>query len=104
MAFGAIFHTERMTSDQSEDGLTAVKAAGLVRVDNEMKILDVHLSTNTYMTGDIKSVADAYAFTVARWTGGLEKTFNDYPNIKRFHDMMMEDPAVAKVVAENNPA
>lgn len=104
MSFGAIFHTKRLTSDQSEAGLVAVREAGLVRVDNEMKALDEHLSTNSYMTGDSKSVADAYAFTVARWTGGLEKTFNDYPNIKRFHDMMMEDPAVAKVVAENNPA
>jgi len=102
-SFVPVFYPQRLTTSTEEKDIEAVRAAGIIKMNDQMQILDEKLEGKTYLVDERKTFADAYAFTVVRWTGGLEKTFNDYPNIKKHHDMMLQDPVVAKVLALHNP-
>jgi len=58
--------------------------------------LDNHLVSNDYMAGDftvadISMFADVHIFGDEKWIG-----FNDYPNLKRWHDAIEQRPAVMK--------
>ncbi len=102
-SFGPVFYPQRLTTSSDESDIEAVRTAGIKKMHEQMAILDAMLEGKTYLVDDRKTFADAYAFTVVRWTGGLEKTFNDYPNIKAHNEMMLEDPIVAKVLKLHNP-
>ncbi|MGX3021208.1 hypothetical protein [Ursidibacter sp. B-7004-1] len=47
-----------------------------------------------------RTVLDAYAFVMARWSSKLEKSWQDYPNLARFMNAMFDDVAV-KYVLDN---
>lgn len=65
-----------------------------------MTHLDTMIGNNNHVYKNKKTVADAYAFVMARWTELLEKTWKDYPNIKRFMECINEDASVKKVLSE----
>lgn len=44
-----------------------------------------------------RTVIDAYAFVMARWSTNMPKSWMDYPNLARFMQRMSLDPAVSKV-------
>ena len=107
-SFPPLFYPKRLTtSNDAADiaaALAAVRVAGTKRIHEQMQLLEQMLEGKKYLVDNRRTMADAYAFTVVRWTEGrLEKTFRDYPNIKKHHDMMLEDPAVAKVLKIHNP-
>lgn len=102
-AFVPIFVPQAFTTQSDEVSLEAVKLAAHARIERQMNYLDELLEWKTYLLGDNKSVADAYAFTLARWSFNIPKTLEEYPNIKRFHDTMLQDSAVQKVLAIHNP-
>ncbi|MGV8161617.1 glutathione S-transferase family protein, partial [Pseudomonas aeruginosa] len=49
-----------------------------------------------------RSVADAYAYVMIRWTERLPKKWREYPNIARFYSLMEKDPIVKKVIQLSN--
>ena len=58
--------------------------------------LDNHLVSNEYMAGefsvaDISVFADVHIFGDEKWIG-----FNNYPNLKRWHDAIEQRPAVIR--------
>jgi glutathione S-transferase len=103
-AFIPTFNPGGFTTQTDEVSLSAAKEAAFLRIDRQMTYLDEHLSTNTYMLWDKKSIVDASAFVVSRWANYIPKNVEQYPNISRFHKLMMEDTSVAKIVALHNPA
>jgi len=103
-AFMPFFMPGGFTTQIDEESLLSAKEASYLRVDRQMNYLDEHLATHKYMLGDKKSVVDASVFVVSRWANMLPKTVAEYPNIARFHELMMEDPSVAKIVSLHNPA
>jgi len=102
-SFGPLFHPQGYTTSEDEKDVAAVRTAGIKKVHAQMELLEQMLEGKTYLVDNRRTLADAYAFTIARWTGSLEKTFNDYPNIKKHNEMMLQDPVVAKVLKLHNP-
>ncbi len=60
-------------------------------------VMDKQLGNNTYLAGESYTIADILTFC---WTVTANRHyFNDlpeWPNVKRWHDMIMERPAVQK--------
>jgi len=102
-SFGSIFVPQIYTTQTDEISITAAKEASYARIERQMNYLNEHFSNNTYMLGAKRSVADAYAFTLLRWSFMIPKTVMEYPNLKRFFDLMMEDESVQKIVKIHNP-
>lgn len=62
------------------------------------KAIDAHLANKQYLMGDKFTVADAYLFTVLRWTGRLEIDLAPYPNIQAYMARVQARPAVTEAM------
>lgn len=93
-AFWPFFSPKRYTTHTDEKSIAAVRAASYSRVDRVMLELDQQLSANTYLLGQRPTIADAYAFAMARWADFLPKKVSDYPNVHRFMQLMHADKGV----------
>ena len=56
--------------------------------------LDKQLAGKQYLMGDKFTVADAYLFTVLRWSPRIEMDLAKWPNIKAFMDRVAARPKV----------
>lgn len=100
-SFWPIFMADRYTADTSDAAKQAVVAAGHALVKKQFAILNRHLEGRDWILDGGRSVIDAYAFPMIRWAikllpGGLA----DYPDIQALHDRLAADPAVRKVLAQ----
>lgn len=93
-AFGPYYVPERYTVSTDDASIENVLKALFVSIDNAMKSLDKMLDGKNYLYNDKKSVLDAYAYVMVRWTDDFEKSWKDYPNVKRFVENLHDDPAV----------
>lgn len=62
-------------------------------------IVDKALAGKQYLTGDSFCVADAYLFTVTRWTKAVGIDLAAYPNVAAFMERMAARPAVRETLA-----
>lgn len=53
-----------------------------------------------YLTGDRFTVADAYAFVILNWSGGIGHSLDPYPNIRAFQQRVGARPAVQRALIE----
>lgn len=60
--------------------------------------LDKHLATNSFLTGDRFTIADAYLFTVVNWANFLAVDLGPYPNLKAFLDRVAARPRVQEAL------
>lgn len=93
-AFWPFFSPKRYSVNSDEESIAAVKTASHARVDRVMLELDRQLDSTPYLLGQRRSIADAYAFTMARWTDYFPKTTCHYPNVHRFMQAMQTDEGV----------
>ncbi|MDO5288882.1 MAG: glutathione S-transferase N-terminal domain-containing protein [Pseudomonadota bacterium] len=101
-AFWPLFMPYRFSTDQSEAALNAVRASAHARIDRAMQHLDALIAAGKgHVYQGRRSVADAYAFVMARWTDKLPKSWRDYPHIAPFMQRMQADEAVARVLAQS---
>ena len=63
-------------------------------------ILDKHLAGKSHILGDKFSVADAYAFTVLRWSQYTAVDLSPFPNIKAFMDRVAARPKVQETLKQ----
>lgn len=70
------------------------KALARERLAPRFAHLDKHLASNPYLMGKDFSVADAYAFTVLRWTVPLKIDLDGYPNVQAYRKRVEARPAV----------
>ncbi len=56
--------------------------------------LDKQLAGRQYLMGDKFTVADAYLFTVLRWTARIEIDLGKWPNLKAYMDRVAARPKV----------
>lgn len=56
--------------------------------------LDKQLAGRQYLMGDKFTVADAYLFTVLRWTARIEIDLGKWPNLKAYADRVAARPKV----------
>lgn len=97
-AFWPYFVPQRYTTDRTPQALDNVRKASHERIDRVMRHLDGMIGDRDHVYRDRRSVADAYAFVMLRWTGKLPKSWQDYPNIRRFVPGMEQDPVVQDVL------
>lgn len=97
-AFWPFFTPQRFTADHSPQALDHVRAASHGRIDRVMQHLDRLIGPSSRVYRDRRSVADAYAYVMVRWTGKLQKTWKAYPSIARFYTQMEQDPTVQDVL------
>ncbi len=60
--------------------------------------LDQQLAGRQYLMGDKFSVADAYLFTVLRWSGRVEIDLAKWPNLKSYVDRVAARPKVQEAM------
>ncbi|MDO5641786.1 MAG: glutathione S-transferase N-terminal domain-containing protein [Paracoccus sp. (in: a-proteobacteria)] len=107
-AFWPVFTPARYTLDRSGPALQAVKAAGQKMVGRKLALLDAHLDGRDWMLGEgrgARSVIDAYAFPMIRWgMKMLPDGIAPYAHVQALHDRLAADPAVQRVLAEEEGA
>lgn len=79
--------------------LDASAKAILVKVlRTKFEWVDSALSDSIYLTGDQFTVADAYLFTVSRWSGYVGLDLSDLRHLQRFLKQVGERPAVQEAL------
>ena len=56
--------------------------------------LDKHFATHQFLTGDKFTIADAYLFTILRWSGRVNIDLSKWPNLQAFFDRIAARPKV----------
>lgn len=101
-AFWPHFTPERFTTDSSNAALDAVRIAAQPRIERVLAHLDTLIGDTGHVYAGRHSVADAYAFVMARWSTKLPKGWRDYSNVARFMEATGEDRAVRRVLDLSN--
>jgi glutathione S-transferase len=60
--------------------------------------LDKHLAGKQYLTGDTFTVADAYLFTVLRWSTRVNIDLGQWPNLKAYVERVASRPKVQEAM------
>ena len=87
---GALFNP-KMTAEMKEVQLGVI--------ERRFNALEKSLEGKQYATGDKFSVADAYLFTVLRWTAFLGLDLGPWPALQRFMARIDQRPAVIAALA-----
>lgn len=97
-AFWPFFTPERFTIKDDAESLASVRTAANARVDRSLTYLDGLIGDSGHVYRKKRTVADAYAFVMTRWSENFPKTWRDYDNLAAFMRSMSSDPAVARVI------
>ena len=99
-AFFPFFAPQRYTTDDRQTSQQTVKEASYKLIDRVYQHLDKHLEGKDYLVGDLRTIADAYAFAMTRWGNNLPKPLSDYPNLHRFYQQLREDTGVRQAMEQ----
>lgn len=75
------------------------KQKALAKLHDLFGRADKQLHGGEWLSGS-RSIADPYLFVVLRWAKAMKVDLSGYDNLSRFFDKMLNDPGVAKVMAE----
>jgi glutathione S-transferase len=83
----------------------AYKATVIQTLDRKLNDLERHLKGKQYLMGDKFTVADAYCYTILRWSPRGNIDLAKYPTVKAYYDRVGARPKVQDVLkAEGLPA
>ena len=100
-AFFPVFMPQRYTTDIDGDARDNVKAAGILLVRRKLALIDQRLEGREYFMGRKRTYVDAYSVPMVRWARNvLPNQLEDYPDIRRHHLGMLEDPGVVHAMTE----
>ncbi len=94
----AYFFQPRFIVNGNDDEYARVKQAAENLVAGLLRHCDTWLAGKTYTAGDKPSIADAYAFTVFRWSRNMASSAYGFPNIKAYMDRMLANPGVQQAM------
>lgn len=100
-AYWPFFGPQRYTVDHSETSLDNVRKASFARIDRVMTYLDGLIGDSEHVYRNRRTVADAYAFIMSRWSVRTPKSWKEYPNIARLFAGMEKDEDVQAVLRES---
>ena len=101
-AYWPMFSPQRYTTDKTPAAHNAVREAAYARIDRVMTFLDGLIGERGHVYRGKRSVADAYAYVMARWSVKTPKPYSAYPHLAAFMTRMGEDEAVKRVLAASN--
>ena len=76
----------------------AYKAISKENLAAKYKNIDKHLAGRQYLMGDRFGVADAYLFTVTRWSPRVELDLSPFPNVGAFMERVAARPKVREAL------
>ena len=100
-AFWPYFAPQRYTTERTPQALDIIRTASHARIDRVMQHLDRLIGDSVHVHQGRRTVADAYAYIMTRWTAKLPKTWQDYPNVARFFAAMEQDAQVQEVMRQS---
>jgi glutathione S-transferase len=68
------------------------------RLHKRFPFIEKALSKSKYVTGNTFTIADAYTYTILRWSGMFAIDLSVYPNITRFMTEVSERPKVQEAL------
>ncbi|MEM7152472.1 MAG: glutathione S-transferase family protein [Myxococcota bacterium] len=99
-AFWPYFAAPRFTVSESEQARADVKAAGVLQVKQLLKRLDAHLEGRTFFVGESKTVVDAYAVPMVRWSKNITAIgLDEFPHVRAWYDNIVTDEGVKAAMA-----
>lgn len=101
-AYWPYFFPQRYTKAKDKESLEHAREASFERVDRVMTHLDGLLKDGVHVYRNRRTVLDAQAFVMARWSEKMPKSWKDYPNVARFMHAMQEDADVKEVLAQSS--
>jgi glutathione S-transferase len=93
------FHPEFYFADAQNQ--RRLQAASLGRLAKVLTTLDAALAPGPYFFGDQLTVCDLCLALQAIWPEIYPRPLDDYPNLKRSVEAIVQRPAVAKVIAQH---
>ncbi|MBI1385586.1 MAG: glutathione transferase GstA [Rhizobiales bacterium] len=79
----------------------AAREKALAKLKARMGHIERQLADGrTYLTGSQFTVADAYAFVVAKWSRFIDLSLDEWPHVKAFVDRVAARPAVQQAMRE----
>lgn len=93
------FHPEFYCADPQDQ--RRLKAASLGRLGTVLGTLDAALAPGPYFFGEQVTVCDHCLALQAIWPEIYPRSLDDYPNLKRSLETVVQRPAVAKVIAQH---
>jgi len=67
-------------------------------IGKRLELVDKHLAGKQYLMGDTFTAADAYLFTVMRWSRAADIDLGQWPNIKAYFDRVADRPKVKEAM------
>lgn len=101
-AFWPFFRPERFTTSDDAASIEAVRTATHARVDRVLAYLDGQIGGTGHVYRAKRTVADAYAFVMTRWTQRLPKIWRDYRQVAEFMRAMEADAAVTELLERSS--
>jgi glutathione S-transferase len=83
-----------------KDASPEMKEAARTAVGKKFDWLSEFLGGKTYLMGNSFTVADAYLFTVASWTGHVGMDLNKWPVLAAYHSRIAQRPKVQQALKE----
>lgn len=78
----------------------AFKTIAIANLQRRLAYLDEALAGRAYLIGDQFTVADAYAFTILRWTGAMKIDISAYKNILGYMDRVGQREKVRQALQD----
>ena len=98
-AFWPVFTPARFTTSREPTARADVKTAGLGVVRTKLGLLERQLDGRTWLVGDKRTVADAYATPMLNWAVSmLPEGLRDFPALAAHRGRMLADPAVRRAM------
>ncbi len=99
-AFFPLFSPARYTASKDVAAQDQVRQAAQALVAKRLALLDAHLDGRRFILGDRRTVLDAYALPMLRWSAAkLPGGLSPYPNVSAHLDCMLSDAGAAQVIA-----
>ena len=98
-AFRPYFAPQRFHPEESAH--QAIRAAAFANLQRLYGIADRHMNGRDHVIAGRRTVIDAYLFTFSSWAArAFPNRLGDFPNLKRFVANLLEDPGVARALAD----
>lgn len=90
--FSLLFGAAQYVDDAAAQ--TALQNSASKRLTQLFKLIDDQLAGQIYLTGDRKTIADAYLYVVLRWARAKKVNLDGMTNVQKFFDHMTKDAGV----------
>lgn len=100
-AYWPMFTPQRYTTSQEEVDLEKAKEAAYINIDKAATKLDRMLEGKKHIYKDKKTVLDPYAYILSRWLKSTPKSWEEYPNLKKFMEQFEKDENIQRILDES---